>query len=147
MTQLLRWAFRSCFKEEAPSGEGAGAWSDDSSVEEGRSQSSLDRQPRANERIAVRFPAGTMGFDICEKDGKFIVASSSGVAKEQGVGINDVVVQIGTVVLADELKDVEDDQRFHEVMRMLGSFPRPLTIVFAKPSVWQRRGRGGRAEG
>ena len=83
--------------------------------------------------IHASFPDGPMGFGICEKNGRFVVTKSSGVAMEQGVEVNDEVVQIGTVVLADKFKDVENDQRFNEVSRMIGTFPRPLTIVFAKP--------------
>jgi len=82
--------------------------------------------------IHASFPAGRMDFGICEKNGRFVVTKSSGVAMEQGVEVNDEVVQIGTVVLADKFKDVENDQRFNEVSRMIGTFPRPLTVVFAK---------------
>jgi len=86
--------------------------------------------------IEVSFPAGPLGIGIREKNGKIVVTSSSGIAKEQGVQMNDEVVQVGTILLADGLNYVEISERCREVKRMMRSFPRPLNIVFAKPSVF-----------
>ena len=94
--------------------------------------------------VHASFPDGPMGFQIHEEDGKFVVDSSSGVAKEQGVEIGDAVVQIGTVVVADELKGVESSQRFGEVGRVVGTFPRPVAVVFAKAP--DGGGKGGQEE-
>ena len=90
---------------------------------------------------------GPMGFHTHEENGKFVVDASSGVAKEQGIGKGDVLVQIGTtvvLVLADELKDVESSKRLSEYARVVGTFPRPVTVVFAKAP--DGGGKGGQEE-
>merc|ERR1712070_1174102 len=94
---------------------------------------------RADGGIEVSFPAGPLGIDIREKNGKIVVTSSNGIAKERGVQMNDEVVQVGTIVLADQLKDVEISQRCGEVKKMVGSLPRPLNIVFAQTSTSKKK--------
>ena len=110
----------------------------------GRARGSGQAAASADGLIHASFPDGPMGFGVHEKDGKFVVTKSSGVAKEQGVEIGDAVVQIGTVVLADELKGVESSQRFGEVGRVVGTFPRPVAVVFAKAP--DGGGKGGQEE-
>ena len=150
MAQFLRAASsvatRSCCKEEAPLGNGNLPLESGGTMDLAGAGSAMNLQAAApsDGLIHASFPDGPMGFQIHEEYRKFVVTKSSGVAKEQGVEIGDVLVQIGTVVLADELKDVENDQRFNEVSRMIGTFPRPVAVVFAKAP--DGGGKGGQEE-
>ncbi len=99
--------------------------------------------PPPNSPPLHRFPAGPLGIDINQKNGRIVVTASKGAAREGGVEEGDFLVQIGDAQLDDRLKDVDDAAKCKKVKEIVVSFPRPLRMVFAKPDAAILRSGGG----
>ena len=78
----------------------------------------------------VRFEEGLLGIQIKEIDGRVAISSCSGQAVFLGVGVGDLIVQIGSHDVESSLSDVPDNSKCMEIKTIISSYPRPINIVF-----------------